>query len=169
MQIINNIGSSNHLTTINELISKYDNILLCSGWMKFEGAKLISDNLKRALKRGANILIATNEKHTGKRSINLLKKLGIKHALIKKANDVKYFHTKFYYFEGNGEYVYIIGSANITEGALLDSDELSVCISGSISDQNHQQIQPYIEHIMNSYFTGETLRRTTTLSSVDSS
>jgi len=151
MQLIENLCFSNHLELINDLISKYDNILLFSGWLDVEGVELISGSLVRAMARGASISVISNKEHTDKKSIKLFKNLKIKHAIINASNKVKYFHTKFYYFDGNGEYAYIIGSPNITKGGLVSNEELSVCISGLTNDTNHKKIQAYIEHIRYTY------------------
>ncbi len=151
MQIIDNLSSSNHLKKLTDLISKYDNIILCVGWLKMDGICLISESLRVAVERGANITVVSNEENTEPLCIEHLKHIKINHFLPKKGKKVRYFHTKLYYFEGKGKYTYIIGSANITKGALKNNDELSVCISGVIDDQSHVEIAPYIKHIKKTY------------------
>lgn len=160
MQLIENLDLSKHFKMINDLIYKYDNILLLSGWINVEGAKLISESLTHAMERGAIINVVSNEEHTDKKSIKLFRELNIEHSIINSSS--KYFHTKLYYFDGNGEYTYIIGSPNITKGGLDLNEELSVCISGLINDINHKKIQPYIEHIRNTYFPQKNSHRRNT-------
>jgi HKD family nuclease len=152
MQLIDNLSPSNHLKKLIELISTYDNIILCAGWIKMDGVNLISESLRLAVERGANITVVSNDKNTEPLCVEHLKRIKVNHFLPKKGGNVRYFHTKIYYFEGKDKYAYIIGSANITKGALTNNEELSVCISGVIGDQNHIEIEPYIKHIREKYF-----------------
>ena len=149
MQLIDNLSPSNHLEKLIDLISKYDTIILCAGWVKLDGVELISESLRLAVERGAKITVVSNKKHTAPLCVKHLKRIKVNHFFPKKG--CKYVHTKLYYFEGNDKYTYIIGSANITKGALTNNEELSVCITGEINDQNHIEITPYIEHIRKTY------------------
>ncbi len=149
MQLINNLNSSNHLEKLIDLISKYDTIILCAGWVKMDGVELISESLRLAVERGANITVVSNEKHTNPLCVKHLKRIKVTHFFPKKGG--RYFHTKLYYFEDKDQYACIIGSANITKGALTNNEELSVFISGAIGDQNHIEIAPYIDHIRKTY------------------
>lgn len=151
MQLINNLNSSNHLEKLIDLISKYDAIILCAGWVKMDGVELISESLRLAVERGANITVVSNEANTEPLCVEHLKHIKVNHFLPKKGKKVRYFHTKLYYFEDKDQYACIIGSANITKGALTNNEELSVFISGAIGDQNHIEIAPYIDHIRKTY------------------
>lgn len=88
----------------------------------------------------------SNKAHTEEKcSEELTKITGINHIIID--NDLKYFHTKLYYFVCKDNYYAIIGSANITEDCLVGNDELSIQISGELDDDNHIKIKQYIENL----------------------
>lgn len=55
-----------------------------------------------------------------------------------------YLHSKLHYFETNGKYVALIGSANLTKGALVDNEELSSEVAGVVGDATHREIQRYL-------------------------
>jgi HKD family nuclease len=151
MEIIFNkkIKSENHLKRLKSLISRSDEMIFCSGWVKIDGLKLLSKELELATKRNAAITIITNKEHTNAECIDYLKKYNVKHIVIDKS--CRYFHTKMYYFISNDSYYAIIGSANLTSGALKSNEELSVLISGKIGDSEHAKISPYLERLFREY------------------
>lgn len=144
MKIISNLDkNNNHLSRLIELINTSEIIVLCSGWMKPAGVRLLKEALSQAIKI-SDITIYTNHAHTKSNSAALLKNIGIeKHIRITK-NTI---HSKFYYFETAGRYTVIIGSANITTGGLRDSDELSIETSGMINSAEHKLLTDYLNHL----------------------
>lgn len=150
MEFIDNLTSSTHLKRISKLISESNKIIICSGWLKYNGLKLLSKHIASAISRGANVTIVSNIKHTETRCIKYFKKRKINLILVDEKTD-RYFHTKLYYFEKNNIYTFIIGSANITAGALVSNDELSISIDGIIGDTNHHKINPYLTHLETEY------------------
>ena len=144
MKLVSNLNRKNHRNRIVELISKFDSMVLCSGWMKHAGLKKILPALKIAQKeRNAQITIFSNIQHTDKGSISALSTF--KHVLVDEK--AKYLHTKLYYFYNENDFVALIGSANITLGGLVSNDELSVEISGAISSQEHLQVASYMKNL----------------------
>ena len=147
--IFNKNSSENHLKKLKELILKSDEMIICSGWVKITGLKLITKELKSAMKRKAKITLITNREHTDQECIAYLKNHNIKHIIVDKSS--RYFHTKMYYFLSNDSYDVLIGSANLTSGALKSNEELSVLYSGKIGDNEHKKISLYLDHINREY------------------
>lgn len=147
--LFNDKNEKNHLIKIKNLISEADKIMLCSGWIKIDGLDLISKDLGLAAQRGAEITVISNSKHTKAKSIALLKKLDVKHICVDHTHT--YFHTKLYYFQSKSKYQAIIGSANLTEGALLSNEELSILIYGDLGDAQHKMLTPYLERLTDKY------------------
>lgn len=137
------IKNSEHKNQIEELILKSKVVIICSGWLYNDGLKLLSGAMKTAMQNESKIMIFSSSKHTQTREINKLKKCkNFSHKILKK--DIGKVHTKLYYFEHANGFTALIGSANITEGGLLNNHELSVKIEENIGTKTHQEIQEYI-------------------------
>ena len=145
MKLITNISDNNHRHRLVELISTADKIVLCSGWINPKGLETILTPLKSALKRGADIRIYTNKKHTPQKCINTLSRAGIDHKVVD--NEVKYLHSKIFYFTEGQSYTALIGSANLTYGGLVDNEELSVETTGLIPSVEHQRLYEHIKFL----------------------
>ncbi|MEO3988174.1 phospholipase D family protein [Plesiomonas shigelloides] len=147
MNLISNINNSNHRKAITRLISLADEIILCSGWIKYSGLKKLLPKLKKVIAdRKTSVTVYSNKAHTEEKCTEALAKItGVNHVIID--NDLKYFHSKLYYFVSKDNYYAIIGSANITEGGLVGNDELSIQLSGKLNDDNHIKIKQYIENL----------------------
>lgn len=144
--ISNTTGARSHLLAIKDLLASSDQVVICSGWMKFRGLKLLEKAIKRAVGRGCAIAIYTNPTHTEPRCVEELSSWdGVFHVM----PAVNYFHTKLYYGRKGDSYQAIIGSANITAAALKRgmNEELSVHVSGSVSDQNYAGLAAYLESL----------------------
>ncbi|MDF1876311.1 NgoFVII family restriction endonuclease [Sulfurimonas sp. SAG-AH-194-L11] len=57
----------------------------------------------------------------------------MKHILIPK--NKKTLHSKIYYFQSGNQFTSIIGSANVTVGGLIESEELSIEIKGTLQSK----------------------------------
>ena len=147
--IFNKPKSENHLGKIKHLISESDEMILCSGWLEIKGLKKLSKELAAASDRNAEITIITNKKHTDEECTRFLKNYRLRHVIVDESNG--YFHTKMYYFKSSDTYHAIIGSANLTNGALTSNEELSVFISGKIGDEQHIKLYPYLKRLSSKY------------------
>lgn len=147
--IFNKSKYENHLKTIRRLISASDEIIFCSGWVKIEGLKLLSKELASASDRNAKITVITNKEHTDENCADFFKSYRLKHIIVD--DKQRYFHTKMYYFKSSDTYHAIIGSANLTSGALTNNEELSVLISGQIGDDQHTRLSPYLKRLSTEY------------------
>lgn len=118
---------------------------MCSGHLKYGGIKALSDELKKAVDRGARMVFYSNDKHTEQAAADELATLGIEHVLVDHTK--MYLHTKLYYFEAADRYSAVVGSANLTEAALTSNEELSHVVGGINGDPQHQQIAAYLERL----------------------
>lgn len=147
MELISNQGKRNHRKRIVDLISQSNEIILCSSWLNLEGLNKILPALRSAQQDNhASITIYSNKKHTNHECLDLLSEFN--HIVVD--DSIKYLHTKLYYFQSDSKYIALIGSANLTLGGLVNNDELSVEVSGSIGDENYSRISPILERL-NSY------------------
>lgn len=146
MQLVHNNGERDHGALLQKLIAESETSVLCSGWLKFEGLGLLLGSIDLAVRNKARITVYSNKKHTEAAATNALKKRpAIRHFI---ANNVhRYLHSKIYYFEQGTQYTALIGSANITVGALTTSEELSVHLTGTIGDPNQEQIKAYLANL----------------------
>jgi HKD family nuclease len=146
MKLISNISKNNHGHRLVELIKASDSILLCSGWVDSKGLEIITPALKSALTRGVDIKVFTNKKHTSDLCIQALSSIqGVKHIVID--NDVKYLHSKIFYFAKGQSYTLLIGSANLTYGGLVRNEELSIETSGLIDSFEHEKVYEHIKYL----------------------
>lgn len=144
MEIVENRvdGSASHAKMLGELLEQCDRAVLCSGWMKGNGVKLIADNIKAAIRRGVPIKVYSNSAHTNKSAVKALSKAGItNHTIID--SKAKYVHSKIYYFELGSSYKVIVGSGNITLGGMLSNEEMSALMVGTVGDHMHTQLSAY--------------------------
>lgn len=148
MRLITNLEeANNHQTLIEKLILSSDKIILCSGWMKQKGLKELLPSLIQAIDmNGAIVTIFTNKVHTQRAATKSLSKVKkIKHILI--PEDKKTLHSKIHYFQKEDAFTAIIGSANITVGGLVKSEELSVEIKGMVGSDEHIEIEKYLNSV----------------------
>ena len=144
MRLITNSGKKNHRALIQKLILSSEKIIICSGWMKVHGLLKLLPSLKETIKKNnASITFFTNENHTESEAIELLREiLQINHILIPK--NKKTLHSKIYYFQNRNQFTAIIGSANVTVGGLIESEELSIEIKGTLQSKEHLEIKEYL-------------------------
>jgi len=151
MRLITNSGKKNHRALIAKLILSSDRIIICSGWMKQRGLEKLMPSLIQAMdKNDAEVTFFTNEVHTEQAAIDSLGKIKkIKHTLIPKSK--KTLHSKIHYFQNKDSFTALIGSANITAGGLIESEELSVEIKGEIGSDEHIEIEEYLNSLETMY------------------
>lgn len=90
MNLISNINNSNHRKAITRLISLADEIILCSGWIKYSGLKKLLPKLKKVIAdRNTSVTVYSNKAHTEEKCTEALAKItGVNHVIID--NDLKY-------------------------------------------------------------------------------
>ncbi|GBH21472.1 Flavorubredoxin [Pseudomonas syringae pv. actinidiae] len=72
VDLISNRLERSHLTVITELKEEAQSLVICSGWIKRCGLKLLLPSLDKALNRGVAITIFTNARHTSPWCISAL-------------------------------------------------------------------------------------------------
>lgn len=137
-------GKSGHLAAIKNSLADAEFVSLCSGHLKHNGVEAIAKELRKAIARGAKVLVYSNDMHTQQEAADELAALGAEHIVVDSRKT--YLHTKLYYFEVGERYSAIVGSANITKGALTSNEEFSYMSSGVKGDPQHQQIAAYLAH-----------------------
>lgn len=149
MKLIKNDGRNNHRLHICKLIATSEKIIISSGWMKTNGLELLDESLQKALNNKAKITIYSDFENTKEGVTKLLEKYeSIEHIMTKKGKTI---HSKIYYFEKGDKFTALIGSANITYGGLVSSDELSVLVSGLIGSDDQIEIQKYLNDLSDKY------------------
>jgi HKD family nuclease len=148
MTLVQNNQEQNHLTLLSELIAQSEATVLCSGWVKVDGLKLLLEAIDVAIQRGAQITLHSDQENTksGVREALELRP-GVRHCIATK----RPLHAKLYYFERAGRYTALVGSGNITEGGLRKNEELSVQLTGEIGDQQQIQIAAYLARLAQLY------------------
>ncbi len=140
-----NKDSQSHLSELKKILLSSEQIVICSGWMKFCGLSPLLRHISKALQRGAQITVYTNREHTEQKCVERLARLpGLKHFNVPRPT---YLHTKFYYGRAGDAYSAVLGSANITSGGLWKNEELSSQIDGTIGDYGYEQLEPYMRKL----------------------
>lgn len=146
LNFIHNRGTDsaeNHLTAIRKSLSDAENAVICSGHLKLGGIDILSEELKKAIGRGARIAFYSNLEDTDSRAAVALKKLGVEHIVV----NGFYLHTKLYFFETGENFSAYIGSANITQNALTSNEEFSVLLTGKKGDDHYREITAYMTYL----------------------
>lgn len=145
LQIVTNVRKSkSHLTVLKNIFEHYDDIVICSGWMKMCGLSEILPKIDGAISRGARIAVYTNTSHVEVSCVAALQaRPGLTHLNV----STPYLHTKLYYGRKGDSFIAMVGSANITAGGLWKNEELSQVISGPASDAIHAQYAAYIKRL----------------------
>lgn len=119
MELLSNQGRRNHRKRLVDLISKSNEMILCSGWLNLSGLNKILPALRAAKQDNhASITIYSNKKHTNQECIDSLSEFN--HIVVD--DSIKYLHTKLYYFQSDSKYTALIGSANLTLGGLVNKN-----------------------------------------------
>lgn len=143
MRIQRNVGKDNHRKLFASLISESERSVLCSGWLKYSGLKLLLPSIDDAINKGARIVVYSNDQHTEPEAADALAlRPALQHVIASGAH--RYLHTKLFYFLKGENYTAVIGSANLTEGGLVKNEELSIIISGKKSDLTQEQLEDYV-------------------------
>lgn len=143
MRTQRNVGKDNHKKLFASLISESERSVLCSGWLKYAGLKLLLPSIDSAISQGAQIVVYSNDQHTElEAAAALASRPALQHVIASGAH--RYLHTKLFYFQKGENYTAVIGSANLTEGGLVKNEELSIVVTGTKSDSTHKQFEDYL-------------------------
>lgn len=146
MQLVSNSNRKKHRAEIVRQILSSNTIILCSGWLKLDGLKLLLPALEQALRRPeTSIRVYSNAEHTEAEASKALETRQIEHICVSKA--AFYFHSKLYYFERGSFFTAVVGSANITYGGLVRNEEVSTIYSGAVASPAQLAVKKYLDHL----------------------
>jgi HKD family nuclease len=133
MKIVQNAGKSNHARAVTDVFDGSEKIMFAVAFLKLAGLNKVLPLLKTRLEAGAKVdayigrdfcltepaaldaLLATRKQY--KKTLNVS---------LAKQNGQASFHPKVYFGSGRAGIKILIGSANLTSGALTNNDEISV-------------------------------------------
>lgn len=131
IQLLLNDDSTDHRTEIGALFKNARRFECMVAFAKTSGWKEMKAPLKRALSKGmaARLAVGLDFYHTDPALLRALFSLSKKHNLeLYLSNSQSTFHPKIYAFESSDGCKVVVGSANFTQGGLLQNYEASVLI-----------------------------------------
>lgn len=144
MFITNVSKRESHLSVVKDILKGYDEIVLCSGWMKMCGLSEILPLIDEALARNAKVSIYTNAEHTQASCVSAFsQRMGVTHSNVKNP----YLHAKLYYGRTRDSFVAMTGSANVTAGGLWKNEEFSQLTYGGVRDPVHAPLEAYLKKL----------------------
>ena len=131
-QLVRNGALNDHLRALDEIFGRASNIIIAVAFLKSKGLGKIVERLTRRLRAGAlvELFVGTDFCHTEPEALEKLLNLSRRHPnlmlWIAKPDRFSTFHPKTYLgVEGKTARV-MIGSANLTAGALGSNEEISL-------------------------------------------
>ncbi|WP_431471856.1 hypothetical protein I5168_11495 [Nonlabens sp. SCSIO 43208] len=153
-KLVHNIGASNHLHVIKDLIKSSDELWLATAFLKMSGLNLLLPLIKKHVKASKPILIIAGQNfgltdpEALKTLFQLFKNQINAHLFIDKAADKsKVFHPKLFLFRTKDTGFIVSGSANITAGGLISNQEVSIHIQTDTSSKEWENAITYFNHI----------------------
>jgi len=141
MKFLTNAKSDNHLITLTSNLKHYDEAFFAVAFLKASGLTKLLPTVKEFLKSGGQISIIAGQNFalTEPEALHILRKLfqiyPTSKLYLAKANSASsVFHPKLYLFKLNNECCIISGSANITEGGLMNNKETSLVANITVTD-----------------------------------
>ncbi|GAB6966899.1 hypothetical protein JCM25156A_09360 [Komagataeibacter kakiaceti JCM 25156] len=137
--LVANTGKTDHSVFIPDIIKNADEIFIAVAFLKRAGADLIAPLLEKRLAMGANVelFIGTDFFLTDPAALESFLALKDRHRACKiRVADraAATFHPKAYMSRRGNQYRSLIGSANLTGGALSTNEELSLCVDHSVDN-----------------------------------
>ncbi len=137
--LVANNGNEGHARAIADMLEGAVEIYIANAFLKRAGAHLIAPAIKRSLEGGGTVQIYIGSDFflTEPEALELLLKIREKHPafniqLAKQGSAT--FHPKAYLARKGNRYHSLIGSANLTGGALILNEELSISLSHKAGD-----------------------------------
>lgn len=155
MQLVTNVNGDNHHSRLTHLFADAQFVLIAAAFLKSRGAHLISECVKQSAAKDAviEIYVGTDFFLTEPVALDLLEKLQREYAgcrvRIARAAPAT-FHPKIYAAGKGGKIQCLIGSANLTGGALKTNEELSLLVDLSSTDAAWLAIEATFERYRNS-------------------
>lgn len=155
MKFLANSKTDNHLKTLTEKLEQYDEALFAVAFLKVSGLTRLILTLKKFLKSGKRISIIAGQSFalTQPEALHTLRKLfqiyPTSKIYLAKANSViSVFHPKLYLFKSRIDCCIISGSANITEGGLINNKETSLISICKDTDEIWKEANGYFNSLL---------------------
>jgi HKD family nuclease len=146
-QLVRNGHSSDHLKALHDIIESAASISIAAAFLKLKGLGKIIDGLRTRLVAGAAVemFIGRDFCLTEPLALKELLTLSDQHnalvVFLAKANPRSTFHPKLYLGINSNEARVLIGSANLTGGALTTNEEMSLSWKLGLEDALLKQLQ----------------------------
>ncbi|WP_417673849.1 phospholipase D-like domain-containing protein [Roseibium sp.] len=152
--LISNTYGADHAGSIAELINGADTIIIAVAFLKKRGADYIAPILKKRLAAGATVelFVGTDFFLTEPAALQRMLELGKRNprcCVMVAGRSSATFHTKIYSARRGKRWHSIIGSANLTHGALRSNEELSLRIDHGAGDALTGQLAQTFERYRN--------------------
>lgn len=139
-RLVSNESPNDHRAALEELLRTATSIKLAVAFLKTKGLEKLSPLLEARLKAGAEVDIFVGRDFclTEPAALETLEKLSTRYPTLKvlaaKAEARSTFHPKLYLGVGPEKAILLVGSANLTGGALATNHEISVLSTLELSD-----------------------------------
>ena len=156
MKFLANIDKiSNHLTTITENLKLYDQAYFAVAFLKVSGLNNLSKAINEFLKSGGQltVIVGQNFALTEPKALHELRRLFQSHQTsslyLAKADSINnIFHPKLYLFKSQNDCCVISGSANITQGGLIDNKETSIIADCNAKEKMWTDAKNYFDNLI---------------------
>lgn len=125
MRVISNQENKTHLTEINNLLDKADEVIFCVAFLKNSGLFSLTEKLK-AKERKCTFFIGTDFYLTEPTALRKLFEDG--HSVYITKKEKATYHPKIFYFKKAERINLVIGSSNLTSGGLETNIEASFSV-----------------------------------------
>lgn len=155
MKFLANGHTDNHLRALTENLGKYSEAFFAVAFLKVSGLNRLMEAIVDFLKSGGRLSIIAGQNFalTEPDALNTIRKLfqnypSSKIYLAKAYSKSRIFHPKLYLFRSNNECCIISGSANITEGGLINNMETSLITHCNSSDSIWVEAKAYFDSLV---------------------
>jgi HKD family nuclease len=140
IDLVVNSSETCHSNFLIENIEESDEILIAVAFLKVSGLNEIIDSLTKAVKNGVRIKIIAGQNFAqtepkALRTLFELFKASNSEIRLAKFSNTETFHPKIFIFKNGDKALIMVGSANLTNGGLVNNYECSLLFKGDIKDE----------------------------------
>jgi HKD family nuclease len=146
-RLVQNNTVQNHLIEIQHLLPQTQELWIAVAFISEKGVNLLLESIQKYAPNNLKVRIFTSTERavSEPRSLYLLWQKSITTPnfelfLINKQDVAAFFHSKIYYFINTQTSNIMLGSANLTQGGLLDNSETSLVFEEAIASRLDTQI-----------------------------
>jgi HKD family nuclease len=149
-RLVQNTPTQNHLTEIRRQLKTAKTVRIAVAFVSETGVLAFVEALQGAAKRDVKVQVFTSIERavSTPKALYLLWQasrylLNFEVFWIGKADETAFFHSKIYYFAASEKSATIIGSANLTQGGLVENTETSLVFEQEIASRLDTQIADF--------------------------